>query len=109
MMIQMRDNAAASPVGPPANRRTLTCEEFQAQMPELMGGRIRDHEHLKTCARCQALLEELEYIASIAGELMQPVYEPGDEVWKRITDSLEQDGHPTAKADARDSQSTRKP
>jgi len=94
MMIQMRDKVVP-PSGAPAER-SLTCEEFQAQMPELMGGSIHDHEHLKTCARCQALLEELEYIASIAGDLMQPVYEPGDQVWKRITDSLQQDGKPVA-------------
>ena len=107
MMIQMRDKAA-SPGGPSAGGRTLSCEEFQAQMPELMGGSIHDHEHLKTCARCQALLEELEYIARIAGDLMQPVYEPGDEVWKRITDSLQHDGHPVASASRGAANSTRK-
>ena len=107
MMIQMRDKAE-SPGGSSAGGRTLSCEEFQAQMPELMGGGIHDHEHLKTCARCQALLEELEYIAQIAGDLMQPVYEPGDEVWKRITDSLQQDGNPVASTNKVAANPTRK-
>jgi len=107
MMIQMRDKAAL-PGGPSAGGWALSCEEFQAQMPELIGGSIHDHEHLKTCARCQALLEELEYIARIAGDLMQPVYEPGDEVWKRITDSLELDGKPAANANGHAAKSTRK-
>jgi hypothetical protein len=106
MMIQMRDKTA-SPGGPSASEQTLNCQEFQAQMPELIGGSIRDHEHLKTCARCQALLEELEYIAQIAADLMQPVYEPADAVWKRITDSL-QEGNPPAKANVRASHSARK-
>lgn len=106
MMIQMRDKAGA-PGGSPSGARVLSCEEFQAQMPELMGSGIHDHEHLKTCARCQALLEELEYIAQIAGDLMQPVYEPGDEVWKRITDSLHQDEGRVASPNGRGANSVR--
>jgi len=107
MMIQMRDKAV-SPGGPPSGGRPLSCEEFQAQMPELIGGSIHDHEHLQTCLRCQALLEELEYIASMASQLMQPVYEPGEEVWKRITDSLQQDENQAASPNGHAAHSTRK-
>ena len=107
MMIQMRDKAASSD-GPLSGGGALSCEEFQTQMPELMGGSIHDHEHLRTCVRCQALLEELEYIARIAGDLMQPVYEPGDDVWKRITDSLQKDEDPAASPTGRAAQATRK-
>jgi hypothetical protein len=103
----MRDKAASSG-GPSTGGRTLSCEEFQAQMPELMGGSIHDHEHLKTCVRCEALIGELEYIARIAGDLMQPVYEPGDEVWKRINDSLQQDGNRVPSANGRTANLTRK-
>ncbi len=97
MMIQMRDRADR-PVSPPDAENPLTCEDFQGQMPELMGSGIHQHEHWKTCERCTALLEELEYIARIAGDLMLPVYEPGDGVWKRITDSLQQDVKPAEHA-----------
>ncbi len=57
-------------------------------MPELLGVDIRSHEHLKTCARCAALLDELEYIASIASDLLLPVYEPRESVWQKIHASL---------------------
>ena len=92
MMIQMRDKAGHSG-DPSAIGRPITCEEFQAQMPELIGGNVHGHEHLRTCQRCAALLEELEYIARIAGDLMLPVYEPRDDVWKRIETSLPHAGN----------------
>ena len=58
--------------------RPVTCEEFQARMPELARGRYPESSSIcKTCARCAALLDELEYIASIASDLL-PVYEPGE-------------------------------
>jgi hypothetical protein len=86
MMVQIRDHAEHlddSPVG-----RPMTCEEFQARMPELLGDGIREHQHLKTCARCAALLDELEYIARIASDLLLPVYEPGESVWRNINASI---------------------
>jgi hypothetical protein len=86
MMVQMRDHAKHLD-GAPAER-PVTCEEFQAQMPDLIGSDIRDQEHLKSCVRCAALLEELEYIAQIASDLLLPVYEPGESVWKNISASL---------------------
>jgi len=86
MMVQMRDRAER--FGDSLAGRPVTCEEFQAQMPDLIGRVIRDHEHLKTCARCAALIEELEYIAKIASDLLLPVHEPGDSVWKKISAAL---------------------
>lgn len=86
MMVKMRERANRR--DDPAVRPPVTCEEFQARMPELLGDGIRSHEHLKTCARCAALLDELEYIASIAGDLLLPVYEPRDSVWEKIHASL---------------------
>jgi hypothetical protein len=86
MMVQMRDRAERS--GDSLAGQPVTCEEFQAQMPGLIGGVIRDHGHLKTCTRCAALLEELEYIAKIASDLLLPVHEPGDAVWKKISAAL---------------------
>jgi hypothetical protein len=66
---------------------SLTCEEFQERLPGLIGGEIRDHEHLQSCVRCNALLEELEYIAEMAKGLL-PSYEPSDKVWQQITKSI---------------------
>jgi len=86
MMVQMRDRAEH--LDDSSAGRPMTCEEFQAQMPELLGDDIREHEHLKTCARCTALLDELEYIAGIASDLLLPVYEPGEAVWQKINASL---------------------
>jgi hypothetical protein len=86
--------------GPSAVGKSLTCEEFQAKLPHLMGGGIREHEHLKTCKRCAALLDELEYIAAIAGDLMQPVYEPDEAVWKKISHQIDEEGADSVKSKA---------
>jgi hypothetical protein len=56
----MRDKSAA-----------MTCEEFQAQFPKLMGERvdiadIKRHPHAQKCKLCMELLEELELIAEEA-------------------------------------------
>jgi hypothetical protein len=80
----------------PSVRQPVTCEEFQARMPELLGADIRNHGHLKTCARCAALLDELEYIASIARDLL-PVYEPRETVWEKIHASLPKSSAAAAK------------
>ena len=85
MMVQMRDRT--EPQDGSSAGRPVTCEEFQAGMSELVGEGIREHPHLQTCDRCRALLEELEYIAGIARELL-PIYEPGDSVWEKINASL---------------------
>jgi hypothetical protein len=85
MMVQMRDHIEGH--NGSSTGRPLSCEEFQAGMSELVGDGIREHPHLQTCDRCRALLEELEYIAGIARELL-PIYEPGDSVWEKINASL---------------------
>jgi hypothetical protein len=87
MMIQMRDHAER-PGGSPEAGTPLTCEEFQEQMSVLMVGDIREHEHLRTCERCNALIDELEYIGEIAKGLL-PSYDPSDKVWKGIQSSLQ--------------------
>jgi hypothetical protein len=96
MMVQMRNHAERLDRSP--TERPLTCEEFQSQMPGLLGDDIREHEHLKTCVRCAALLDELEYIASIASDLLLPVYEPGDSVWQKINANLHKPADDALKA-----------
>jgi hypothetical protein len=84
MMIEMREREDK----PGSSEATLTCEEFQAQMPELVGSNsIHEHPHLKTCERCSALLADLEYIAQSLTDFF-PLQEPRDEVWKKIQDGM---------------------
>lgn len=61
------------------------CQEFQAQLPELIGagGKAASHPHLQSCALCRALLADLETIAEAARQLF-PIEEPPDELWEQI-------------------------
>ncbi|MGD0730062.1 MAG: hypothetical protein ABR956_02280 [Terracidiphilus sp.] len=71
---------------------TLTCAEFQAQLPELIasGVRITDHPHMQSCELCSALLADLETIAEAARQLL-PVVEPPDELWEHIESAIKQE------------------
>ena len=70
----------------------MSCEEFQAQLSELVGSGedASAHPHLKSCERCRALLAELQTIADAARELF-PSVEPPDEVWANIESALKRD------------------
>jgi hypothetical protein len=63
----------------------LSCSEFQAQLPELIGGGtpIVFHPHIQSCECCRALLTDLENIAKAARNLL-PLEEPPDKLWKQI-------------------------
>jgi predicted anti-sigma-YlaC factor YlaD len=78
--------------------RTMKCETFQAQLPELIGSgeNLASHPHLRQCARCRALLSDLETIAEAARQLL-PVVEPPDELWEQIESAIraENDSSPT--------------
>ena len=39
----------------------LCCEEFQSQLPDLIGSgeKVADHPHLQGCSLCRALLADL--------------------------------------------------
>jgi len=87
-MIQMRDHADRTDVSLEAGL-ALNCEEFQDQLSVLISGDVREHEHLRTCERCNALIDELEYIGEIAKGLL-PSYDPSDKVWRKIHDSLQE-------------------
>lgn len=87
MMIQMRD--VEKPQETPGGAPAMTCEEFQDRLSGLMGSGIRQHEHLRSCLRCNALLDELEYISEIAKGLL-PTYDPSDKVWDKLKESIHQ-------------------
>jgi hypothetical protein len=66
-----------------------TCEEFQAQLPDLIGTgeNVADHPHLRDCELCTALLADLQTIADAARQLF-PVEEPSDELWEQIESKI---------------------
>ena len=49
-------------------RKSLTCAEFQEQLPELIGSGAdaSSHPHVLKCDLCRAFLAELEAIAAAA-------------------------------------------
>ena len=67
----------------------MTCHEFQAQLPEMIGsGESRAaHAHLRHCALCRALLADLETIAEAARQLF-PIVEPPDHLWEQIESAI---------------------
>ena len=67
----------------------MSCEQFQSQLPELIGtGKIdENHPHLKNCELCQALLADLETIAEAARQLF-PVEDPPPKLWEKIESAL---------------------
>jgi hypothetical protein len=67
----------------------MTCQEFQAQLPEMIGSgqSLAAHAHLQHCALCRALLADLETIAEAARSIF-PIVEPPDNVWKQIESAL---------------------
>ncbi len=75
-----------------SNNLILTCAEFQAQLPELIGSgaRITDHPHVQNCELCRALLADLETIAEAARQLF-PTVEPPDRLWEQIESAIKQE------------------
>lgn len=74
------------------DKKEMTCEEFQAHMPELIGAGedLSNHPHVQSCALCRALLEDLETIAEAARQLF-PVEDPPDRLWAQIESAIKQD------------------
>ena len=68
---------------------TLTCQQFQARLPELIGSgeAPQSDPHLQSCPLCRALLSDLEIIAVAARDLF-PVVEPPDELWEQIESAI---------------------
>lgn len=71
------------------DRRNMTCAEFQAQLPELIGSgqNAAAHPHIERCELCRALLADLETIADAARQLF-PAVDPPDELWNHIESAI---------------------
>jgi hypothetical protein len=72
------------------DRNNLSCAEFQAQLPELIGSGedVSTHPHVQDCELCRALLADLETIAEAARQLF-PIEEPPEELWDQIESAIE--------------------
>jgi hypothetical protein len=74
----------------------MTCVELQESLAEIENGRSAEQQvHLKTCASCAALVEELALIVAAAPALLESE-EPSPRVWNSIEIQLRQEGliHP---------------
>jgi hypothetical protein len=71
----------------------MNCAEFQKILPEHIerGGNADAQEHLRSCAVCSDLVQDLQYIAE-AAKLLLPIEEPAPRVWQGIQKSLEKEG-----------------
>ncbi|MFP5277453.1 MAG: hypothetical protein ACLGPM_10070 [Acidobacteriota bacterium] len=67
----------------------MSCAEFQAHLPELIGSGqdMSNHPHLRECELCRALLADLQTIADAARQLF-PQEEPPAEIWDKIESAL---------------------
>ena len=72
--------------------KEMTCAEFQAQLPELIGSgeSLSGNPHLESCELCRALLSDLETIADAARQLF-PITDPPDELWTHIERAIKSD------------------
>jgi hypothetical protein len=70
----------------------MSCEEFQAKLPELIGSgaNAAAHPHIQSCELCRALLADLETIAEAACKLF-PFIEPQDDIWEHIESTIKEE------------------
>jgi hypothetical protein len=75
------------------NPGEMSCAEFQALLPEVIGSGEdpASHPHLRNCELCRALLSDLETIAAAARQLLPPE-EPPDRVWEQIEWAIRNEG-----------------
>jgi hypothetical protein len=68
---------------------SISCLEFQRQLPELVGSGVNfvAHPHLQSCELCRTLLADLESIAEAARQMF-PIVDPPDELWGQIEFAL---------------------
>jgi hypothetical protein len=69
--------------------KSMSCEEFQSQLAELVGSGadVENHPHIKECDICRQLYEELQAIADAAKQLF-PDQQPEDNLWERIESAI---------------------
>jgi hypothetical protein len=72
---------------------SMNCADFQRVLPEVMesGGGVEESAHLRSCAICSDLVQDLKYIAE-AARMLVPMEDPAPRVWANIEQSLEREG-----------------
>ena len=72
--------------------KSMSCEEFQSQMAELVGSGadVENHPHIQDCAICRQLYEELQVIVEAARQLF-PDQQPEDNLWERIESAIKKE------------------
>ena len=70
--------------------QNMTCQEFQALLPELIdaGIEVKNHPHYRECPSCRALLADLEAMVSAARQLLSAEEEPSDRLWDEIEKAI---------------------
>ncbi len=71
----------------------MTCSEFQKVLPYIIesGGTAEEEAHLRSCAVCSDLVQDLRYIAEQA-KLLVPMEDPNPRVWDGIQGALQREG-----------------
>jgi hypothetical protein len=71
------------------NTAKMSCAEFQANLPDLIGAGVDAgaHPHIQSCELCRALLADLETIAEAARQLF-PTVDPPDDLWTHIESAI---------------------
>ena len=69
------------------DRSKLTCERVQSQIAELLasGADVKNHAHVKACAICSQLLQEIKSIAENARHLRFGANESDTDDWSETT------------------------
>jgi len=77
----------------PGRDNQMNCADFQRDLPLIIdsGGSEQQEEHLRTCAVCRDLVNDLRYIADQA-KLLVPMHEPSPRVWDEIEEKLKLEG-----------------
>lgn len=72
--------------------KSMSCEEFQSQLAELVGSgaNVENHPHVKECAICRQLIEELQVIADAAKQLLSDE-QPEEGLWDRIESAIKKE------------------
>ena len=72
--------------------KSMSCEEFQSQLAELVGSgaNVENDPHVKECAICRQLIEELQIIADAAKQLLSDE-QPEERLWDRIESAIKKE------------------
>lgn len=72
--------------------KSMSCEEFQSQLAELVGSGVdvENHPHIKECDLCRQLYEELQTIVDAARQLFSD-QQPEDNLWDRIESAIKKE------------------